>query len=85
MNTQNKKDYYIDVREVASILCTTTGAVQKLVQRGKLRAYKPLKKLLFKFTDIQNYVESTILNDHADTKRNIGRHSLGLKENKNDG
>jgi len=47
----------LTVKEASEYLRTTPGAIRNLVWRGKLRAYKPGKKLLIKKTDLDIFLE----------------------------
>ncbi len=50
---------YMTVNEAADYLKTTPAAIINLVWCGKLRAFKPGEKLLFKKDELEMFVESS--------------------------
>jgi len=50
---------YIDISDVAQMLCISKQSVYMLVYRKKIPFYKPVKKLLFKRCEIQRFIDKT--------------------------
>jgi excisionase family DNA binding protein len=50
-------EQYLVIEEAAGFLRTTKAGIYSLVHRGRIPAYKPNKKLLFKKSDLVRHVE----------------------------
>jgi excisionase family DNA binding protein len=52
-----ESEQYLVIEEAAAFLRTTKAGIYSLVHRGRIPAYKPSKKLLFKKSDLVRHVE----------------------------
>jgi excisionase family DNA binding protein len=48
---------YLTIEQVAEYLHMTTKSVQRKVQSGEIKAYKPGKRLLFKLEEIEKWIK----------------------------
>jgi excisionase family DNA binding protein len=51
------KDVFLTIEEAAGYMRTTVSALRNLVWRKRLPAYKPNRRLLFKKTDLDYWIE----------------------------
>lgn len=53
-----KKSEYLTIEQVAELIHMSGRAIRMKLAAGKLKAYKPGKRLLFKREDVEKFIRS---------------------------
>lgn len=73
MNTALSEHAYLTRLEAAVYLRISTRALDSLIARNDLKAFRPGRKLLFKREDLDAYVQRYPINAHLSTDEAIAQ------------
>ena len=62
LSEQLKKDQFISVKDIVQLIGLSKSTVYRMKDSGKLPFYKFGRRVLFKYSDVQIYIESLRIN-----------------------